>query len=699
MKSLAAKILVSAAMIAVIAFSLCTPAHAQFASNLTNVKLAGPENHLLANATITFDAGGTFLYKQHSATTNQILYVSDASGTVSPLGIGANLTITGGNLVAASSNPTIALVVPTGFGVTGSPITGSGTFTINTTLSGVLKGTGSGFAVATDGTDFISPTGNATLTNKTISGANNTLSVRLANDVTGVLTVPNGGTGLALGTSGGVIAFTSNNTTASSAVLATAQIVIGGGAGAVPATIGTLGTTTTLLHGNASGPPSFSAVDLANDVTGTLPFDKGGTGLSTGTQGGVVYFSGTTTLASSGVLTNNRIVVGGGTGAPGVVASLGTNITVLHGNATGSPAFASVNLTTGGDVTGTLSVANGGTGTATLTANNIVLGNGTGTVAFLAPGTNGNIATSNGTAWVSSAASASGNVTGAASSVANEIVTWNGTSGTSIKDSSGITVSSGVINAASGNITLSATGSTADVVISPGATSGWIDYSAADGSGFRNDNRFTDGTGLMRMYGNTDPERFYYVRSNSADTAAGGFGAGKGRGTLVSPSAPSSGDDLANFWGGGFNSSVWVLAKGGMVVRTTEAWGTGANGTRAVFRTTPNGSTTAADQAYVDQNGDFRALTGSVFTDTAGKTLVVKSGSNALSGIVTLTAGAGTITSSAIDTSTAIVFSLTSASGTPGIYQPLAAVSAGSAAVSSVATDNSTYVWVAIKKN
>jgi hypothetical protein len=31
------------------------------------------------------------------------------------------------------------------------------------------------------------------------------------------------------------------------------------------------GTTTTVLHGNAAGEPVFSAVDLANDVTGTLP--------------------------------------------------------------------------------------------------------------------------------------------------------------------------------------------------------------------------------------------------------------------------------------------------------------------------------------------------------------------------------------------------------------------------------------------
>ena len=54
-----------------------------------------------------------------------------------------------------------------------------------------------------------------------------------------------------------------------------------------------------------------------------------------------------------------------------------------------------------------LPVASGGTGLATLTANNVLIGNGTGNVAFIAPGTNGNVLTSNGTTWTSAAAPAS----------------------------------------------------------------------------------------------------------------------------------------------------------------------------------------------------------------------------------------------------------------------------------------------------
>jgi hypothetical protein len=66
---------------------------------------------------------------------------------------------------------------------------------------------------------------------------------------------------------------------------------------------------------------------------------------------------------------------------------------------------------------GITNVAGGGTGLGTLTANNVILGNGTGNVLFVAPGASGNVLTSNGTTWTSAAPSSSGtpkfaNVTG-----------------------------------------------------------------------------------------------------------------------------------------------------------------------------------------------------------------------------------------------------------------------------------------------
>jgi hypothetical protein len=53
-----------------------------------------------------------------------------------------------------------------------------------------------------------------------------------------------------------------------------------------------------------------------------------------------------------------------------------------------------------------ISPVSGGTGTNTLTAESVLIGNGAAAVKFVAPGTSGNVLTSNGTAWASVAAAA-----------------------------------------------------------------------------------------------------------------------------------------------------------------------------------------------------------------------------------------------------------------------------------------------------
>jgi hypothetical protein len=52
---------------------------------------------------------------------------------------------------------------------------------------------------------------------------------------------------------------------------------------------------------------------------------------------------------------------------------------------------------------GTLAVGRGGTGATTLNAAAVIIGNGTSAPTFVAPGTSGNVLTSNGSAWVSEA--------------------------------------------------------------------------------------------------------------------------------------------------------------------------------------------------------------------------------------------------------------------------------------------------------
>ena len=71
-------------------------------------------------------------------------------------------------------------------------------------------------------------------------------------------------------------------------------------------------------------------------------------------------------------------------------------------------------ITATGSLTGLttpITAAQGGTGAATLTANNVLLGNGTSAVTFVAPSTSGNLLTSNGTTWASTAPAAAGSMT------------------------------------------------------------------------------------------------------------------------------------------------------------------------------------------------------------------------------------------------------------------------------------------------
>jgi hypothetical protein len=107
------------------------------------------------------------------------------------------------------------------------------------------------------------------------------------------------------------------------------------------------------------------------------------------TVGGTLNVIGNTTLGGtlgvSGAVTGASFS-GAGTGLTGTASSLSIG---------GSAASAT-------NVTGTVAVANGGTGLTTLTANNVILGNGTSTPSFVAPGTSGNVLTSNGTTWQSS---------------------------------------------------------------------------------------------------------------------------------------------------------------------------------------------------------------------------------------------------------------------------------------------------------
>lgn len=200
--------------------------------------------------------------------------------------------------------------------------------------AGVTLVTGEKAVCAWDGTDFVKVASSVADGVTTITFGSTGLTPNTATSgavtVAGTLIVGNGGTGLSAGTSGGVPYFSSTSAMLSSAALTSNALVLGGGAGAAPAPLASLGTTTTVLHGNAAGAPTFGAVSLTADVSGTLPNTNGGTGQSSAfTQYGVTYASTTSVLATTANGTTGQIFTATTGGAP----SWATNTAASTGKA------------------------------------------------------------------------------------------------------------------------------------------------------------------------------------------------------------------------------------------------------------------------------------------------------------------------------------------------------------------------------
>lgn len=359
----------------------------------------------------------------------------------------------------------------------------------NETALGTL---GTGLVINTTTTGVPTIYGGATCTNQfprslNASGTATCASVVLTTDVTGTLPVANGGTGLTSGTSGGVLSYTASGTLASSVALTANRIVLGGGAGAAPTILGSLGTTTTLLHGNAAGAPTFSAVTLTTDVSGILP------GANGGTANGFFAVTGPTTSlktftfpdASATVLTSNAAVTPaqGGTGLSSyttgdlIQASGTTTLAALAATSTGNAlisggvgtisSWGKIGLTT--HVSGTLGSTNGGTGFASYTTGDLLYANSGTTLARLNAVGLGQMLISQGVAtapvW-----STAGRLTSLALGSAN--ITFSGTAPTV---SSGFGTTPGIDGTATAFRVTIGSGGTAStgVLTMPAATTAW----------------------------------------------------------------------------------------------------------------------------------------------------------------------------------------------------------------------------------
>ncbi len=312
---------------------------------LTNKTISGASN-TLSNISLTTSVtgilptanGGTAQNSTATFPTSGIVVTEAATETLTNKTLGSTNTLTGAT--AASFTNTGILTLPTSTDtlvarattdtLTNKSISGStNTLTdisLTASVTGILPtangGTGQN-STATFPTSgvVVTEAASETLTNKSISGATNTLTnISLTSSVTGLLPGTNGGTGIS-----------------STATFPASGVVV------------TEAATETLTNKSISGSTNtLTNIDLTTSVTGNLPINHGGTGQGTKASA----FDALSPMSAAGDL-----IYGGaaGTNTRLIASSSGT---VLHSGTT--PSWGAVSLTA--DISGILTINNGGTG-------------------------------------------------------------------------------------------------------------------------------------------------------------------------------------------------------------------------------------------------------------------------------------------------------------------------------------------------
>jgi hypothetical protein len=188
-----------------------------------------------------------------------------------------------------------------------------------------------------------------------------------------------------------------SGTVTASGTLTANRLMIGGGTTVVSA-LGSLGTTTTVLHGNAAGAPSFGAVSISADVSGLGTGVATALGVNTGSAGAFLKNNGDAwsgTYTGNPTLSGNALVLSGAaSGTQNRCLGLTSgNVIATSSGACGTGSGGAWDITDGTNTVtsvtsltvGTGFIVGGSAGAATLDATNILnTQSGTGAYAIVA---------------------------------------------------------------------------------------------------------------------------------------------------------------------------------------------------------------------------------------------------------------------------------------------------------------------------
>ena len=374
--------------------------------------------------------------------TNQIQTFGIGSSGTAPLFSSSTSTHTLHIPMASSTSVTAGLLSNTDWNTFNNKLSSfTETDPIVSVINGIVKSDGSFISAATAGTDYLSPTGSAmnltnfptlnqnttgsaaSLTNAYINWNANTGGASILNkptlfsgayaDLSGLPRLTSGTVtsvaALTIGTTGtDITSSVANETTTPTITLniPTASITNRGLLSATDwSTFNSKGDMTLAGVQTVTGSKTFS-----NTIVGSINGNAAtATKLATPVTINGTSFDGSANISFSTNTANALTYNNGGAGdASGNTFNGSAAKTISYNSIGAAPTIGSSSITTLGTIaTGTwnastITVAKGGTGATTLTANGVIVGNGTSAVSTVAPSTNGNVLTSNGTSWISS---------------------------------------------------------------------------------------------------------------------------------------------------------------------------------------------------------------------------------------------------------------------------------------------------------